>query len=86
MAGTWMSIIKGFAGFEVKEGQVEFRPFLPEAWDRFDFMIMFRGRRIEVNISRDKVSFSLKTGKKLTIKVYDQDYELNPDTDLVVEK
>jgi len=85
MAGTWMSIVKGFAGFEVKKGQVEFRPFLPEAWNGFNFMIMFRGRRIEVNVNREKAKFSLKEGKDLKIKVYDQEYQLSQAEELVVE-
>ncbi|MFW5749756.1 MAG: glycosyl hydrolase family 65 protein, partial [Halanaerobium sp.] len=85
MAGTWMSIVKGFAGFEVKNGQVEFRPFLPAAWDGFNFMIMFRGRRIKVDVSRQKTSFSLEEGKELKIKVYGQEYQLSQTKELVVE-
>ncbi len=86
MAGTWMSIVKGFAGFEVKDGQLQFRPFLPTAWDGFNFMIMFRGRRIKVEVSQKETAFSLKTGENLTIKVYDKEYQLNSDQPLVVEK
>ena len=33
MAGTWMSIVEGFAGMRVKEGQLSFQPNLPEAWE-----------------------------------------------------
>jgi maltose phosphorylase len=86
MAGTWMSIVKGFAGFEVKDGQVQFRPFLPEAWDGFEFMIMFRGRRIKVEVDQKKASFSLETGEELKIKVYDQEYQLTAAEDVTVEK
>ncbi|MGP3779533.1 MULTISPECIES: family 65 glycosyl hydrolase domain-containing protein [Halanaerobium] len=86
MAGTWMSIVKGFAGFEVKDGQVQFRPFLPEAWDGFEFMIMFRGRRIKVEVDQKKAGFSLETGEELKIKVYDQEYQLTAAEDVTVEK
>jgi maltose phosphorylase len=86
MAGTWMSIVKGFAGFEVEDGQVQFRPFLPEAWDGFEFMILFRGRRIKVDIDQEKASFSLEAGEALEIKVYDQEYSLNADKTVAVEK
>ena len=86
MAGTWMSIVKGFAGFKVKDDQVEFRPFLPAAWNGFNFMINFRGRRIKVEVSQDESVFSLKAGKDLTIKVYDQEYKLSQSEKLVVEK
>jgi maltose phosphorylase len=86
MAGTWMSIVKGFAGFEVKDGQVQFRPFLPAAWEGFEFMIMFRGRRIKVEVDQKKASFSLETGEDLKIKVYDQEYQLTAAEDVTVEK
>ncbi len=86
MAGTWMSIVKGFAGFEVKEGQVQFRPFLPEAWAGFDFMIMFRDRRIKIDVNQEKSTFSLEAGKELRIKFYDKEYNLTPKEEITVEK
>jgi len=86
MAGTWMSIVKGFAGFKVQNDQVEFRPFLPEAWDGFNFMIIFRGRRIKVNVEQEETTFYLEAGADLKIKVYGQDYLLNQKEELVVEK
>jgi len=85
-AGTWMSIVKGFAGFKVQNDQVEFRPFLPEAWDGFNFMIIFRGRRIKVNVEQEETTFYLEAGADLKIKVYGQDYLLNQKEELVVEK
>lgn len=86
MAGTWMSIVKGFAGFEVKNDQVEFRPFLPEAWNGFNFMIMFRGRRIKVDVNQERSTFSLETGKELKIKVYDKEYKLTSKEEITVKK
>jgi maltose phosphorylase len=51
MAGTWMSIVKGFAGMRVKDGELTFTPFLPEKWASFSFTIRFNGevKRITVN-------------------------------------
>jgi len=86
MAGTWMSIIKGFAGFEIKNDEISFRPFLPKAWNGYDFMIMFRGRRIKVDVCQQKVSFALENGNEIKIKVYDQEYYLNTEQDLTIEK
>ena len=42
MAGTWMTIIKGFAGMEVKNDQLTFSPLLPKNWDSLSFKIHFR--------------------------------------------
>ncbi|MGM0549202.1 MAG: family 65 glycosyl hydrolase domain-containing protein [Bacillota bacterium] len=86
MAGSWMSIVKGFAGFKVKAGQIAFKPFLPTAWDGFSFMILFRGHRIKVKVQKNKSYFSLEKGNSLKIKVYQKEYELKKTKTLVVEK
>ncbi|MGM0601811.1 MAG: family 65 glycosyl hydrolase domain-containing protein [Bacillota bacterium] len=70
MAGTWMSIVKGFAGFEVKNNKIHFRPFLPEKWHSFNFKIMFRNRRIKVHIGKKELKFLLEKGKALEIFIY----------------
>jgi maltose phosphorylase len=84
MAGTWMSIVKGFAGFEIKNDEPHFRPFLPEAWDSFDFMIIFRGRRIKIKIEKEKIIFNLETGRDLKINVYNKQYQLNSEENLII--
>ncbi|MCB0734332.1 MAG: glycoside hydrolase family 65 protein [Bacteroidetes bacterium] len=53
MAGTWMSIVKGFAGMRVQDNQLTFKPFLPEAWTRFSFKIRFRGDLKLVEVRKD---------------------------------
>ncbi len=86
MAGTWMSIVKGFAGFEVKDDRPYFRPFLPEAWNSFAFKIVFRDRRIKVKIGKEKLIFILEAGEALIINVYEDDYKLTSSEKLVIEK
>ena len=86
MAGTWMSIVKGFAGYEVKDSQLQFRPFLPKAWESYDFMIIFRGRRIKVEVNKEKIIFELEAGKKLMLKVYAEEYQLSAEQKLIIEK
>ncbi len=86
MAGTWMSIVKGFAGFEIKNDKPHFRPFLPKAWNSFDFMIVFRDRRIKIKIEKEKLIFTLEAGERLNITVYDHDYDLTSSEKLVIEK
>ncbi len=52
MAGTWMSIVKGFAGMRVKDNELTFKPFLPENWDSFSFKIRFRGEVKQVTVNK----------------------------------
>ena len=52
MAGTWLSIVEGFAGMRVKNGKLHFTPRLPKHWKSLSFKVMFRGG--EVVFSSDK--------------------------------
>jgi len=50
MAGTWLSIVEGFAGMRVKNGALTFMPRLPKQWKRLSFKVIFRGEVKEVII------------------------------------
>ena len=53
MAGTWLSIVKGFGGMTVKDDELHFDSFLPSAWEGIEFKIKFRGDQYKVNIHSD---------------------------------
>ncbi len=50
MAGTWMSVIKGFAGLKIESSTLSFNPFIPEEWKSFSFKVMFRGALLNVQV------------------------------------
>ena len=50
MAGTWMSVVEGFAGMRVREHRLCFRPLLPENWQTLSFNMLFRGAQLRVEI------------------------------------
>ena len=56
MAGTWLSIIEGFGGLRVINGQIHINPMLPDAWKAFSFKINFRGTIVKVEASEEKIS------------------------------
>ena len=69
MAGTWMSLVKGFGGMRVKEGKLHFNPFIPDQWQSYSFRIEFRGRVIEVKVSKDKTETILESGEPMEIRL-----------------
>lgn len=75
MAGTWMSVIKGFGGMRVKEGKLYFNPFLPDQWNAYSFRVEFRGRVISVNVSREHTDIKVISGEPLEI-IIGQEKEL----------
>lgn len=74
MAGSWLSIVHGFAGMRSVEG-LSFRPFLPAKWQGYAFQILYRGRRLRVEVGKS-VSIRLLEGEALTLKLYDTEYKL----------
>lgn len=69
MAGSWMTIVQGFAGMNVENDILCFSPKLPKEWKSYAFNIYFRKNIINVKILKDKFQFSLVKGKQLEIKV-----------------
>ena len=50
MAGTWISIVEGFAGMRVKNGKLTFTPRLPKHWKSFSFKVIFQGETKEIKL------------------------------------
>jgi maltose phosphorylase len=67
MAGTWMSVVKGFGGMRVQDGILHFNPFIPDQWRSYSFRIDFRGRVINVKVSKSKTETILESGEPMEI-------------------
>ena len=72
MAGTWMSVVKGFGGMRVKDGKLCFNPFIPEQWKSYSFRLEFRGRVIKVKVSKDGMDTKLESGEPMEIVLKDK--------------
>lgn len=78
MAGTWMSIVEGFAGMRVRNGRLCFSPFLPKAWDSFSFSIGFRGVQLKVKISSKQIWIINISVQTLEISIFNQPHTVLP--------
>jgi maltose phosphorylase len=67
MAGTWMSVVKGFGGMRVKDGTLHFNPFIPDQWESYSFRVEFRDRVIKVKIAAGKTDTVLEHGAPMDI-------------------
>lgn len=76
MAGTWMSVVKGFGGMRVRDGKLHFNPFIPDQWKSYSFRIEFRGRVLKIKVSKDGVETKLESGEPLVIDVKGEDVQL----------
>ncbi|MEO5602287.1 MAG: glycoside hydrolase family 65 protein [Cyclobacteriaceae bacterium] len=76
MAGTWLSVLKGFGGMRVKDGKLGFNPFLPDQWKSYSFRLEFRNRVIKIKVTKDGVETKLESGEPLEILLKDQSVQL----------
>lgn len=53
MAGTWLSLVKGFGGMKVTAEGLTFNPQLPNQWDSYSFRVGHRGKLIEVIVNNE---------------------------------
>jgi alpha,alpha-trehalose phosphorylase len=67
MAGSWISVVYGFAGMREEEGYLSFRPSLPAGWARLAFKIAYRGSTIACEYTRGKSRYELLSGGEAEI-------------------
>jgi maltose phosphorylase len=72
MAGTWLSVVEGFGGFDVKDGIPHFNGKLPTDWQCLRFKINFRNRLLDVVVSEEGTSVALIAGQPIDVKVNGQ--------------
>lgn len=76
MSGGWLAIVEGFAGMRVNDGQLQFKPFIPKAWNGYRFRLTFRERLLEVNVTREQTEITLLKGEPLTLTLNGQTIEV----------
>ena len=76
MAGSWLSIVHGFAGLRTFNEKISFSPFIPKDWDSYSFKINYRDRLIKVYVNKDSIVITLEKGEALKLNVYDKEYNL----------
>ncbi len=67
IGGTWMALVYGFAGMRDYDGNVTFKPRLPEPWTQLAFPLTIRGQLLDVDIRQTEATYLLREGSELTI-------------------
>lgn len=76
MAGTWMSVVKGFGGLRVQDGELILRPFIPTKWKTYSFKVQFRGVVLQVRVSHSTVDIENLSKKAVRVRLFDQRVEV----------
>ncbi|MDP4088774.1 MAG: glycosyl hydrolase family 65 protein [Bacillota bacterium] len=64
--GAWMSVILGFAGLQINDGEISIKPELPEGWNRIAFKVILRGEKYFIDIRKNSTT-SMTTGDIIKI-------------------
>jgi trehalose/maltose hydrolase-like predicted phosphorylase len=58
LAGAWQAVVAGFAGVRVTDGVLTVDPRLPSAWDGLRLRFLCLGRKVRLDITRDRTEIS----------------------------
>lgn len=67
MAGAWLVAVAGFGGLRDHGETLAFAPRLPEPLTRLAFRLLYRGRRIHVDVNSDHACYKLLSGEPLEV-------------------
>jgi maltose phosphorylase len=72
MAGTWMSVVKGFAGQRVQNGMLTLNPYIPQQWKSYSFRIGYRGALLRIEVTADGVVVENISDQDLTLLIKEE--------------
>jgi alpha,alpha-trehalose phosphorylase len=67
LAGAWIAAVAGFGGMRDHDGELTFAPRLPARLERLAFRLLFRGRRLQVEVTKSHATYRLLDGSPLEI-------------------
>jgi maltose phosphorylase len=53
-----MSVVQGFGGMRLENGELTFNAMLPKQWKGFAFNVLFRGKRVHVEVTAEGTKVS----------------------------
>jgi len=80
MAGTWKSVIKGFAGMRIEDNKLSFTPTLPSQWQGYSFRIGFRGQVVKITVRPNEVEVENLSNQPLTLFINGSEIHLAGNT------
>ncbi|WP_291529654.1 family 65 glycosyl hydrolase domain-containing protein [Bacteroides sp. UBA939] len=84
MPGSWLAIVRGFAGMQVLNKMLSFSPVIPDNWKSYSFKVNYRGRTLHIRVGKE-ISISLIAGEELSIQIYENVYSLKEGRELNYE-
>jgi alpha,alpha-trehalose phosphorylase len=68
LAGAWIAAVAGFGGMRDHDARLTFAPRLPARLERLAFRLLFRGRRLMVDVTQTEATYTILDGRPLEIE------------------
>ena len=84
--GTWMVVVQGFAGLDVKDGGIRIDPHLPDKWEELKFCFGYAGSRYRATVRRREIEIRCESPESAGLKVTcrGKEYLCTPDESLKI--
>jgi alpha,alpha-trehalose phosphorylase len=79
LAGSWLVAVAGFGGLRDHGDTLAFAPRLPPRLTRLSFRIVYRGRRLRVDLHQGQTRYELLRGEALELMHYGEGFTLTVD-------
>lgn len=76
LAGSWLALVWGFAGFRPDGPGLRFRPTRPTSWQGYAFGLVWRGTLIRVEVAGDTITYRAVSGPDIVIGHHDMELRL----------
>jgi alpha,alpha-trehalose phosphorylase len=79
LAGAWIAVVGGLGGMRDHSGSLSFAPRLPEDLTRLEFRVMYRRRRLVVEVNRETATYTLLAGEPLDLLHHGEAFKVSVD-------
>ena len=85
MGGVWQSVVMGYGGLRLANGELRISPRLPEKWNKLSYSTIWRGNEIKVLISKNKLEITNNGLDKIKINIFDEAVEIESNSTITRE-
>ena len=79
LAGAWLALVGGFGGLRLQHASLFFSPRLPAGIGRLAFRLVFRNRRLRVEVRATEATYELIAGDFLMVHHHGEEIPLTVD-------
>ena len=76
MAGTWLSIVKGFGGMKVSDDGLHIAPFIPKQWESLSFRIVYRQAILKIETNEKGTTVENISDSPCAIYIHGQKHQI----------